>query len=168
MSFFGSSHSPTRRSSSYSHSTQHKGSERRGSEHRGSEHRSSESKPQYYYGRPAPSSHRGSSYYGSSRAQPRPGLVANALRKIKRLLRRLYDYARRHPMKLFMLVIMPLITGGALADVLRRMGIRLPRALESMVPGMSGGGRSGRYSGGGGFDGGQSLEGVMKLAKMFI
>ena len=168
MSFFGTSSSPTRRSSSYSHSTQHKGSERRGSEHRGSEHRSSESKPQYYFSRPAASSHRGSSYYGSSRAQPRPGLVANAMRKIRRLLRRLYDYARRHPMKLFMLVIMPLITGGALADVLRRMGIRLPRALESMVPGMSGGGRSGRYSGGGGFDGGQSLEGVMKLAKMFI
>ena len=49
-------------------------------------------------------------------------------------------------MKLFMLVIMPLITGGALADFLRRFGVRLPRGLEKIIPGMSGGGRSGRYS----------------------
>ena len=66
-------------------------------------------------------------------------------------------------MKLFMLVIMPLITGGALADLLRRFGIKLPRQFEKMIPGMAGG-RSG-YGRSGGSEG---IEGVMKLAKMFI
>ena len=67
-------------------------------------------------------------------------------------------------MKLFMLVIMPLITGGALADLLRRFGIKLPRQFEKMIPGMSGGRSS--YGGRGG--GGDGIEGVLKLAKMFI
>ena len=72
-------------------------------------------------------------------------------------------------MKLFMLVIMPLITGGALADFLRRFGIRMPVGLEKLIPGMSGGGRSGRHGISSGFGGGSdSIEGVMKLAKMFI
>ena len=72
-------------------------------------------------------------------------------------------------MKLFMLVIMPLITGGALADFLRRFGIRLPRGLEKIIPGLSGGGRSGRYRSSSDFGGGSNgIEGVMKLAKMFI
>ena len=66
-------------------------------------------------------------------------------------------------MKLFLLVIMPLITGGALADLLKRFGIRLPRTLEKAIPGMSG--RRGMYGGSGD---GDSIQGVLKLAKMFI
>ena len=68
-----------------------------------------------------------------------------------------------------MLVIMPLITGGALADILRRFGIRLPGPLQNMLPG----GRSSRS--GSGFGGerpvgmeGGSVQGLMKLAQMFI
>ena len=68
-------------------------------------------------------------------------------------------------MKLFMMVIMPLITGGALADILRRFGIRLPAGLQKMIPGGRGGGG---YSGGrSGLDAG-GVQGLMKLAQMFI
>ena len=72
-------------------------------------------------------------------------------------------------MKLFMLVIMPLITGGALADLLKRFGVRLPQQFEHLIPGM--GGRSssyGKFGGGGGGGGANNIEGVMKIAKMFI
>lgn len=42
-------------------------------------------------------------------------------------------YAKRHPFKVFMLVIMPLITGGALTALLARFGLRLPRSIERMM-----------------------------------
>ena len=84
--------------------------------------------------------------------------------KIRRYLREIYHYARRNPVKLFMLVIMPLITGGALADILRRFGIRLPAGLQNMLPK----GNKSHYGGhGGGSDFG-GAEGLMKIAKMFI
>lgn len=70
------------------------------------------------------------------------------------MLRSLYSYARRHPVKVFMLVIMPLITGGALHNILRQFGIRLPGGLDSMISGYGGG------------EGG--IQSVMKLAKMFM
>lgn len=41
----------------------------------------------------------------------------------------LYYYARRHPVKVFMLVVMPLLTGGALHRILAQFGIRLPPGL---------------------------------------
>ena len=88
--------------------------------------------------------------------------------QIKYYLRKLYHYARRNPLKLFMLVIMPLITGGALADLLRRFGIRLPGGLQNMLPG---GGRRSGYGGFGEGKGGMDAGGVaglMKLAQMFI
>lgn len=56
-----------------------------------------------------------------------------AWRKLKRLLRDLVHYAKRHPWKVFMLVIMPLITTGALAGLLARFGLRLPRSIERMM-----------------------------------
>lgn len=46
---------------------------------------------------------------------------------------------KKNPVKVFMLVIMPLITGGALTQLLSRFGIRLPVGLERMF-----GGRGGR------------------------
>lgn len=46
--------------------------------------------------------------------------------KLRRLLRELIAYARRHPVKVFMLVVMPLVTGGALHGMLRQLGIRIP------------------------------------------
>lgn len=116
-------------------------------------------------------------YGSSSRARPRSGLVA----KMRRFLRKLYDYMRQHPVKVFMLVIMPLLTGGALTKILSRLGVRLPSSLANMVGG-GGGGTDGRYYSHGGardFGGGSSLpgmgggvgnsvQGVMKLASMFM
>lgn len=91
-------------------------------------------------------------------------------------------------MKVFFLVIMPLITGGALTKILSTVGIRLPPQLQRMVgsnmnrgfsqseryysrggardfgggsnlPGMSSGGLGGL---------GDSAAGLMKMAKMFM
>lgn len=56
-----------------------------------------------------------------------------ALKKLKRLLRDLVYYAKRHPMKVFMLVVMPLITGGALTALLARFGLRMPPGIERML-----------------------------------
>ena len=46
---------------------------------------------------------------------------------------------KKHPMKVFILVVMPLITGGALTGLLAKFGIRLPGGIEKMF-GMAGGG----------------------------
>lgn len=100
---------------------------------------------------------------------------------------------KRHPVKVFILVIMPLITGGALAALLRKFGVRLPGALQTLIGGGKGRGAGGffgngnagagtyeyerssvRSSGGameklgmlaGGMEG---VGGAMKLAKLFI
>lgn len=92
---------------------------------------------------------RSSSHYKRS---PRSGYLKRIYTKLRHLLRDLIYYAKRHPMKVFMLVIMPLITGGALTTLLAKFGIRLPAGVEKMfgaAAGMSGGmgagiGRDGR------------------------
>lgn len=95
---------------------------------------------------------------------------------------------KKHPMKVFFLVIMPLITGGALTKILSTVGIRLPPSLQRMVgsnatrgyssterfyarggardfdagtnlPGMDSGGLGGL---------GESAAGIMKMAKLFM
>ncbi|KAI1372678.1 hypothetical protein F4677DRAFT_431806 [Hypoxylon crocopeplum] len=73
---------------------------------------------------------RSNSYY---RRSPRSSFVQRTLKKLKRLLRDLMYYAKRHPFKVFMLVIMPLITGGALTALLARFGLRLPPSIERMM-----------------------------------
>ncbi|KAK8055234.1 hypothetical protein PG993_000461 [Apiospora rasikravindrae] len=73
---------------------------------------------------------RSSSYY---KRQPRNNFVQRMYKKLKRLLRDLVYYAKRHPMKVFMLVIMPLITGGALTALLARFGLKLPPGIERML-----------------------------------
>ncbi|KAI1341445.1 hypothetical protein F5Y15DRAFT_356681 [Xylariaceae sp. FL0016] len=73
---------------------------------------------------------RSSSYYKRS---PRSNFMDRAYKKLKRLLRDLIYYAKRHPLKVFMLVIMPLITGGALTALLARFGLRLPPGIERML-----------------------------------
>ena len=178
MAWFSGPGSPPRRSSSYSHS--HSESHRRhssrspsrhGSVSRGSvSHEKQDHEKQNYWVRPAASSsnsHSHSTSRGySSRARPRSGFVNRMVAQIKRYLRDIYRYARKNPVKLFMLVIMPLITGGALADILRRFGIRLPGGLQSMIGGK--GGRGGSRFGGSEFGGAGGVEGIMKIAKMFI
>ncbi|KAK4659244.1 hypothetical protein QC762_108475 [Podospora pseudocomata] len=71
-----------------------------------------------------------SSYYKRS---PRPNLVTKLHKKIRRLLRDLLNHAKRHPLKVFMLVIMPLLTGGFLTALLAKVGIRLPKAIERLI-----------------------------------
>jgi hypothetical protein len=53
-------------------------------------------------------------------------------------------------MKVFLLVIMPLITGGALTGLLARFGVRLPGGLEKMFGGAQGAGGYGVGRGAGG------------------
>ncbi|KAK0659329.1 hypothetical protein DIS24_g4088 [Lasiodiplodia hormozganensis] len=98
------------------------------------------------WGRPA-STYSSHSYY---KRRPRDGYINRLLYKLKQLLRELYDYARRHPAKLFFMVIMPLLSSGALHGILRQFGISLPRALNTALGGapMGGGYGARSYSGG--------------------
>lgn len=80
--------------------------------------------------------------------------------KFKHLLRKLYDYARRHPIKVFFMVIMPLISGGLLHKAAKQLGIRLPDVLK---------GSGGASRGGGGYYGSEGYgkeesSGIGKLA----
>lgn len=61
--------------------------------------------------------------------------MKRAYSKLRRLLRDLIYYMKRNPMKVFMLVIMPLITGGALTGLLHKFGIRMPHGIEKMMGG---------------------------------
>ena len=86
------------------------------------------------------------------------------------MIRHLYEYARRHPTRVFLMVL-PLITGGALAGILKQFGIRLPPSLSRMMSGLGEGRRS--YGGGsargyGDGGGGGGVESVMKIAQMFM
>ncbi|KAI1132306.1 hypothetical protein F5Y10DRAFT_218966 [Nemania abortiva] len=84
---------------------------------------------------------RSPSYYKRS---PRPNFMTRAYKKLKRLLRDLVYWAKRHPVKVFVLVIMPLITGGALTALLARFGLRLPAGIQRML------GLAAKTAGGGG------------------
>ena len=70
-----------------------------------------------------------------------------------------------------MLVVMPLITGGALHNILGKFGIRLPAGI-SRVMSSFGGGERGRFGERrGGFDdlgGGRGVQSLMKIAQMFV
>ncbi|KAM5351670.1 hypothetical protein ACJ41O_004393 [Fusarium nematophilum] len=79
-----------------------------------------------------------SSFFGSNRSSyykrsPRQGFIQKSYKQVKRLLRDLVHWAKRHPWKVFFLVIMPLITGGALTALLARFGLRIPPAIERML-----------------------------------
>lgn len=112
----------------------------------------------------------------SSRARPRSGFI----NRIRHFLRRIYEYMRRHPVKVFFLVIMPLITGGALTKLLAQFGVRLPRGLENLAGGQRaqterfyarGGARD--FASGAALPGmsggvGESIGSLMSIAKMFL
>lgn len=105
------------------------------------------------------------------RRRPRDGYINRIVHQIKRLIRDLYRYARRHPLKVFMLVVMPLITGGALHNILRKFGIRLPAGISTAMSSFGGGDRSRYGERRGGFDdlgGGGGVQSLMKIAQMFI
>ncbi|KAL4914020.1 hypothetical protein BDW62DRAFT_149839 [Aspergillus aurantiobrunneus] len=102
-----------------------------------------------------------SSFSSSSRrARPRSGFIQRILRYIRRLFRDIKNYARRHPMKVFMLVIVPLITSGVLVKLFSMIGIHLPKRIF----GGSSSSRSG--SDGGGMAG--NINGLMNIAKMLM
>ena len=112
------------------------------------------------------SRHSSSAHY---KRRPRDGYIAGLLRKIKRMLRHLYEYAQRHPGRVF-LMILPLITGGALAGILKQFGIRLPPGMSRMMGGLNEGrGGFGRSNGGfGDGGGGGGMQSMMKIARMFM
>lgn len=172
---------------------------RSGERHHSSSGKHYASKPTYtrssssFFGLPNTSttSHHSSSskrhYSSSSRAQPRRNLTNRLVSRLRKFIRDLYYYMRRHPVKVFILVIMPLLTGGVLTKILAQFGVRLPRGLEELVGG--GGSRGGmggyekeRYYARGGardFGSGTSLPGMgggigdnlgglLKVAKMFM
>lgn len=80
---------------------------------------------------PVQDKHRSST--SSYRRSPRPSFLNRAYKQLKRLLRDLVYYAKRHPIKVFTLVVLPLLTGGALTALLARFGLRLPPSLERML-----------------------------------
>ncbi|KAL4808556.1 hypothetical protein BDV18DRAFT_135286, partial [Aspergillus unguis] len=110
-------------------------------------------------GRSSPSVFSSSS---SRRARPRSGFIQRVIRYIRRLFRDITNYAKRHPMKVFMLVVVPLITSGVLVKLFSMVGIHLPKHIF-------GGASHGAAGGGGGGEGGGiagNINGLMKIAKM--
>ncbi|KAG5974229.1 hypothetical protein E4U55_008272 [Claviceps digitariae] len=71
-----------------------------------------------------------SSYYKRS---PRHNFMQRTYKRLKRLIRDLVHYAKRHPWKVFFLVIMPLLTTGVLSSLLARFGLRIPPSLERLL-----------------------------------
>jgi hypothetical protein len=97
------------------------------------------------------------SYYKRS---SRHGFMHKTYKHLKRLIRDLTHWAKRHPWKVIMMVLMPLISGGVLTALLARFGLRLPASLEKLVgiagkavTGDTGGlvGEAVRFAGSGGF-----------------
>jgi hypothetical protein len=89
------------------------------------------------------------------------------IHRIKRLFKDIYYYACRHPMKVFLMVIMPLLTGGVLQKLLATVGVSLPRGLTNSLPGGSRG-LGGEFGAAGGSGLGQSVNSLMSVAKMFM
>ncbi|KAL1965620.1 hypothetical protein VTN77DRAFT_5297 [Rasamsonia byssochlamydoides] len=117
------------------------------------------------------SSSKGSFFSSSSssrRARPRSGFIQRMISRIRRLLRDIYNYARRNPIKVFMLVIMPLITSGILQKLLAIVGIRLPRGLMGDKTGYAGGFSSSGFGSAGSSGLSESVNGLMTIAKMFM
>ncbi|GES64549.1 hypothetical protein ATEIFO6365_0009003800 [Aspergillus terreus] len=107
-------------------------------------------------GRSSPSVFSSSS--SSRRARPRSGFIHRIVRYIKRLLRDIYSYARRHPFKVLLLVVVPLLTSGVLQRLFAMIGIHLPKSL-----GLGGGSHRGGESGMA-----DNINGLMNIAKMFM
>lgn len=128
--------------------------------------------PSRYSSRPRPSS---TSRY---RRLPRDGYINRLIDQIRKLMHNLYGYAHRHPVKVFMLVVMPLITGGVLHNILKTFGIRVPASVSRAMGGMANerstyGRYGGDFSGGrreisGDLGGGGALQGIVKIAQMLI
>ena len=119
-----------------------------------------------------------SSYY---KRRPRDGYVTYLMEKLKRLVSDLWRYARRHPVKAFFAVVVPLISaGGALHGLLKQFGITLPalpaawdgnsRSVRGGYYGSTGYGYDTGYGSGGGGGGGmmQNMGSLFKIAQAFM
>jgi hypothetical protein len=126
----------------------------------------------------------GSSHY---KRRPRDGYISYLVHRLQRLIRELWQYFRRHPVKAFFAVIVPLISaGGAIGGLMKAMGFRIPAGLGSVFGdnASSRGGGGGYYGSrgyggsssafddifGGGAGGGMmdNAGHVLKIAKMFM
>ncbi|EME39650.1 hypothetical protein DOTSEDRAFT_75334 [Dothistroma septosporum NZE10] len=110
------------------------------------------------------------SYY---KRRPRDGYISYLVHKLQRMIKDLWYYARRHPVKAFFAVVVPLLSaGGAIHGLLRQFGIRMPFGLDGVTRHGGGGyyGSSGYSSRGGGglMDQFGGMSGVMGLAKAFM
>ncbi|KAJ5760103.1 hypothetical protein N7520_007259 [Penicillium odoratum] len=101
----------------------------------------------------------------SRRVRPREGFMQRLIRSIKKLFRDIYRYAREHPLKVFMLVILPLLTSGVLPKLLAMIGIRLPHGVMGALGGSSAGARGMGGMESKGFS--ESVNSLFTLAKMF-
>jgi len=93
------------------------------------------------------------------------------------MVKELYYYIRRNPVKVLLPIIMALISGGALHTIARKFGITIPAALAGLVEGSRGRGsfgfghafdESSRGSSLGDFATGGILQGAVKLASTFL
>ena len=107
------------------------------------------------------------------------------MHKLQRMIKELWTYARRHPVKAFFAVVVPLLSaGGAIGGLLKSFGIRMPLGMGGSSRGGGGGYYGSRgYGGDSGSDwmsqlgglaggGGGGLMGqagsLMSVAKMFM
>jgi hypothetical protein len=126
-----------------------------------SRHNSSSSSYRPSYARSSSSSYsRSSSYY---KRRPRDGYIERLVSKFKHLLRELWYYLRRNPIKVFFLVVMPLVSGGALAAFAGQFGVKLPGFLSGRGARSVGEGFGG---GKGGFGGEGLMEGLGAMGGM--
>ncbi|KAF1824206.1 uncharacterized protein K489DRAFT_387764 [Dissoconium aciculare CBS 342.82] len=111
----------------------------------------------------------GSSYY---KRRPRDGYIQYLIHKLQRMIKELWAYARKNPMKAFFAVVVPLLSaGGAVHGLLKQFGVRIP-----MIDGGSRRGGGGYYgsSGYGGGSGGEAggwmnqAGSLISVAKMFM
>lgn len=73
-------------------------------------------------------------------------------------------YARRHPFKIFFMVIMPLISGGVLHKVAKQFGVNLPGGKDMGHGGKRGGDMAGGYYGSEGYGNETGGGGLQSLA----
>lgn len=124
----------------------------------------------------------GSSHY---KRRPRDGYISYLVHRLQRLIRELWQYFRKHPVKAFFAVIVPLISaGGAVGGLMKGLGFRIPPGLSSVFGGNTNRGGGGYYGsrgyggsssgfgsmfGGGGGGGMMDNAGnILKIAKMFM
>lgn len=114
-----------------------------------------------------------SSYY---KRRPRDGYVSMLIHKVRKMLKELWYYAKKNPIKAFFAVVVPLISaGGAVHGILRQFGVRIP-GVDGKTRHMSGGyygsqgygGSSSVFGGGGGGGWMDSAGSLMQVARAFM